>query len=758
VRSLPSYTKIACPGQALLIATGTALAVLSGCSRSSSEFTGPPVTATAPQPASYRQEQPAALSDVQSERTQRVSFSRSALEMPAQAGAGSLPAAGTLTFSASKLSPGELLRIVAAAMNMTPVMLNPVPDTPEVNVPAHMSIDQALSLLNNVLASVGQELSFGDGVIYVRNGSGVGDIRLSRNTVRAIRLNFIDNQTFASLASSLIPSDRLVLPKDPSLVIYVGPSQGSGTLDTLRQLVDTFDLRGTVATLVPLRRANAVDVARQVSEAIGGGSSGLPRIIPLPQRRALLVVAPRTFDISNVEQLVRTLDRGQLDEASPIRIYTPQHRTAADLLALLRSFGGAGGAGGASAPPRSPTIALPHMPSGPAGNGSGTTIPPASAGPADLPGSPSPSGDAQTASADRAATPAAPAKPLVNPLLGELPGQDPASAQPGAAATTAAPSEIATLLASTTVDLQTNRILFSGTASEFVLLRRALHALDFNGGQIMIEAVIMQVVLNDQLQYGVQYALSNAHIFGTPVSATTNTGLPTDTGLVFSIGPSSAQVIISALDLVTNVTVISSPKIMVVSGEAAQFHFGASVPVLSATLSTSTGQGAALANQVEYRDTGVSLQVTPSVIDNTMTDLNIQQVLSNLSNTVVSGVSSPVFDDRQIKTHVRLRFGDTIMLGGIIEHDRNDTDTGIPVLRRIPLLGSLFGTTARTGARSEYVLLLTPRLYLDNDGGPKLQDARSLRFERLAHLWDTLHYDEAFPTAATSRTRLLKGP
>lgn len=673
--------------------------------------------------------------------------------MPAQAGARPLPAAGTLTFSASKLSPGELLRIVAAAMNMTPVTLNPVPDAPEVNVPAHMSIDQALSLLNNVLASAGQELSFGDGVIYVRNGSGVGDIRLSHNTVRAIRLNFIDNQTFASLASSLIPSDRLVLPKDPSLVIYIGPSQGSGTLDTLRQLVDTFDLQGTVATLVPLRRANVADVAQQVSDAIGGGSSSLPRIIPLPQRRALLVVAPRTFDISNVEQLVRMLDRGQLDEASPIRIYTPQHRTAADLLALLRSFGGAGGA---SAPPRSPNVALPHMPNGPAGNGSGITIPPPNAGSADLPGSPSRSGDAQTASADRAAVPAAPAKPLVNPLLGELPGQVPALAQSVAA--TAAPSEIAALLASTTVDLQTNHILFSGTASEFVLLRRALQALDFNGAQIMIEAVIMQVVLNDQLQYGVQYALSNARIFGTPVSATTNTGLPADAGLVFSIGPSSAQVIISALDSVTNVTVISSPKIMVVSGEGAQFHFGSSVPVLSATLSTSTGQGAALANQVEYRNTGVSLQVTPSVIDNTTTDLNIQQVLSNISSTVVSGVASPVFDDRQIKTHVRLRFGDTIMLGGIIEHDRNDIDTGIPVLRRIPLLGSLFGTTARTGARSEYVLLLTPRLYLDNYGGPKLQDAQSLRFERLAQLWDTLHYDEAFPTAATSRTRRLKGP
>lgn len=740
-----------------------------GCARTGPAF-GPPATATASAEARPQPANPPIAGDEAPLRAERVTFGRSDLQMPgARGGEASLPAQGTLTFSAEKLSPTDLLRIVAGALNLAPVAIDPPPDAPMIDVPTHMSVESALRLLDNVLAAGGEELTFGKDVVYVRKSSGVGDVRLSRNLVKAIRLNFIDNQTFAGLAGSLIPQDRLVLPKgDSSLVIYVGPASGSGSIEKIRPLIDTFDLQGTQAVLLPLRRRNPADLARQVQDAIGGGASALPRIIPLPQRHAVMVVAPQTFDISNVMQLVRGIDAGTPEENTPVRVFTPQHRTAADLLALLRNMGGASspgsvsaaagtalpGPGSPAAPGLSPGVSLPAgspaaaILNGPLTTGTGIAGNGTTAG-------------GGVASAAREALPAAGGSatgPSPGTGTGGSGGQGPGLVPAAPASGGETSSVLRSLLANTNVDRQTNRILFAGSASDFAVLRRALQALDQGGSQILVEALILQVVLNDQLQYGVQYALNNAKIFGVPVNVTDTTGLQTAAGLVLSLGKASTQVIVTALDSVTNVSVISSPKILTVSGETAKFHFGSSVPVLSANLTTSQGNGAALANQVDYRDTGVSLQVTPSAIDSTTADLAISQDLSNVSATTVTGISSPVFDDRQIDTHVRLHFDDTIMLGGLIEHDRNDTDTGIPILRRLDILGPLFGTTNRQGARSEYVLLLTPRLIPDNGHGPRLSDALSLRFERLQGLWDNLHHAEAFPTAAVDRVRQLKGP
>ena len=677
-------------------------------------------------------------------RPQRIDLARSDIKPEAVPNrASQLPAHGELNFSDGEITPGQLLRVVAGAMGLTPVSLNPAPETPIIEIPSHMSVEAALTLLDNVLAAAGQELTFGDGVLYLQNSSGVGDVRLSRNIVRALRLNFIDNQTFASLAGNLIGRDRLVMPaNDPSLVVYIGPAAGGGSLEELRPLLDIFDLRNTEALLIPLQRRNPATVARQVQEVLGGSNGGIPRVIPLPQRHSLLLVTPRGFDLSNVSQLVSAIDAGTPEEAAPVRTYTPRYRTAAELVSLLRSLGGASAAA-ASAPndAASGGMPAPSPTQGPAAAPSGASAANAAPGPS-------------------ASSASEPASVLLGPLSAPPPPASLRSALSGSVDATPEddPSSLRALLASANVDRQTNRIIFAGSEADFTRLRHALDALDRGGGQIMVEAVIMQVQLNDQLQYGVQYALNNAHIFGTPISLTDTTGLATAAGLVFNLGQTSSQVIVSALDSVTNVSVISSPKILTVSGETARFHFGSSVPVLASTLTTSQGNGAAIANQIEYRDTGVSLLVTPSAIDNVTADLSIQQVLSDLSSTTVSGVSSPVFDDRQINTHVRLRFGDTIMLGGIIEHDRNDTDTGIPVLRRIPVLGALFGTTARMGARYEYVLLLTPRLFADESRGPRLEDALSLRFERLQAMWDQLHEGEAFPTDAVRRIQRLRGP
>ncbi len=114
-------------------------------------------------------------------------------------------------------------------------------------------------------------------------------------------------------------------------------------------------------------------------------------------------------------------------------------------------------------------------------------------------------------------------------------------------------------------------------------------------------------------------------------------------------------------------------------------------------------------NQIEYRKTGVKLSVKPRVTPGGMVQMEIEQEVSDVAQE--SGtLNSPTFRTRNITSNVAVRSNQAVVLGGLIQDSSENGKSGIPGLYRAPLIGPLFGETARRALRTELVVVLTPRV------------------------------------------------
>jgi general secretion pathway protein D len=145
---------------------------------------------------------------------------------------------------------------------------------------------------------------------------------------------------------------------------------------------------------------------------------------------------------------------------------------------------------------------------------------------------------------------------------------------------------------------------------------------------------------------------------------------------------------------------------------------GDQVPIVSQTAVSTLTTGAPVVNSVEYRDTGVILQVTPRVNSNGLVTLDINQEVSDVAKTQTSGIDSPTIQQRKFVSSVVVRDGETIALGGLIKDSTSRSKNGIPFLSQIPVAGALFSTTDNVKSRTELIVLLSPRV-IRNDAEAK---------------------------------------
>ena len=251
--------------------------------------------------------------------------------------------------------------------------------------------------------------------------------------------------------------------------------------------------------------------------------------------------------------------------------------------------------------------------------------------------------------------------------------------------------------------------------------------------QVLIEATIAEVTLNDQLNYGTQFflghtvagTLSFAGSGQTPTVATI-AGIPIGSAANFPgfVLNNGAREVLNALSSVTELRVLSAPQVLVLDNEPARLQVGSQVPVLTQSQQSTIAANAPIVNSVDYRDTGVILLVTPRVNSGGLVTLDISQEVSNVSSNVPSQVTStlnsPTFDQRLIRTRVAIQDGQTVGLAGLIRDSDSQSNSGIPVLKDIPLLGSLVSSQTNGRQRTELLVLITPRVVKDQ------RDARSL--------------------------------
>ena len=259
-----------------------------------------------------------------------------------------------------------------------------------------------------------------------------------------------------------------------------------------------------------------------------------------------------------------------------------------------------------------------------------------------------------------------------------------------------------------TADEGRNAILVRATRPEHREIRGLMRELDTAVQQVMLEATIAEVTLNDELELGVRWFFQEGNFDATFSDVTSGAVGSSFPGFSAIFGHESAKVALNALAGVTDVRVISSPTLMVADNEEAVLQIGDQVPVATQTSTSNSSEDAPTVTTIEFRDTGVILTVTPNISRNGRVVLDIEQEVSSVAATQTSGIDSPTIRQRRISTNVILQNGTTLALGGLIEESSTKTISKVPGLGDAPVIGGLFRNTERGSRRSELLILIRP--------------------------------------------------
>ncbi len=262
-------------------------------------------------------------------------------------------------------------------------------------------------------------------------------------------------------------------------------------------------------------------------------------------------------------------------------------------------------------------------------------------------------------------------------------------------------------------DESRNAIVVRARQSEHAEIAQLLNRLDTAARQVMLEATIAEVTLNDELDVGVRWFFENGNWDFNLSDLDSGAVTGTNPGFTAVFGSNYANVALSALSSVTDVNVISSPTLVVVDNREGILQIGDQVPIATQT-SSQTLEGSIVLTQVEYRDTGILLRVKPRVGADGRVNMEISQEVSDVSPTRTSGIDSPTISTRKVQTSAVLRDGQTLALGGLVTESNNKTRAKVPGLGDVPVLGNLFGVKSSRKNRTELLILIRPRVIYDD--------------------------------------------
>ncbi|WP_230590706.1 type II secretion system secretin GspD [Delftia acidovorans] len=576
-----------------------------------------------------------------------------------------------------------------------------------------------------------------------------------------VPLNYIGANEMAAILRPMVPGDAILrVDNVRNMLVMAGSrAQAEGWLEMVR----TFDvnvLEGMSVGVFPLKYVSIQEVSAALQLMSGGGApgAGAPgagvapaattarpggaataapgasmaalgegnplfgalRIIPIERLNSILVITPRASYLDEARRWIAKLDQAGTGGAQPqLNIYKVQNGNARHLASVLSGIFG-GSAGGMSTNSGvAPGLGTSTTSMGGSSFGSGG-LGSSSFGSGGFGGGGLSSGGFGGGSFGSGGFGG-----------GGLGGAGRGFGQTGSTGQlggVAGASAAATSLGSVRVmaDELNNSVLVWGTPAEYERIEAALKKLDLPPTQVLIEASIVEVTLNDTLRYGLQWAFSgdvgNKGYSGTGSvltgDAPGSTGFAETGGLAATLGSGfnytvknslgNIKAVLTALSGKTNVKVVASPTVMVLDNHTAGIMVGTQQPYSAgSTTSTTTG----VTTNIQYKDTGVILQVTPSVNSGNIVTMNVDQTVSALgSNVTVGGSSNPSFSQRQISSRVAVRSGESIVMGGLIQERSTNTRSGIPILHDLPVVGNLFGQTSNVGDRTELLVVITPRV------------------------------------------------
>jgi len=279
-------------------------------------------------------------------------------------------------------------------------------------------------------------------------------------------------------------------------------------------------------------------------------------------------------------------------------------------------------------------------------------------------------------------------------------------------------------------DERTNSLLIYSSREDMKIIKDIVAKLDVVLAQVLIEAVVIEVSLNNSTTLGVSYLENKPHGFGNSfigqgavnngnvlspgsfniLNGATNAAgnLPSGFSYLASLGNSDLDVSVTALSANGRARILQRPRIQTSHAVPASIFVGESRPYPSGSYYGGGAFGGY--STIQQLQIGVSLSVTPLINPDGLVVMDIQTEIDSFKgNVTIQGVGDvPVTSSKNANAKVAVRDRDTIMLGGLIETDKNSNNSGVPFLKDIPLLGYLFRSSEKDETRSELIVLLRP--------------------------------------------------
>ncbi|MFN3531465.1 MAG: type II secretion system secretin GspD [Candidatus Brocadia sp.] len=281
-------------------------------------------------------------------------------------------------------------------------------------------------------------------------------------------------------------------------------------------------------------------------------------------------------------------------------------------------------------------------------------------------------------------------------------------------------------------DPKTNAIVIKALSTDYKAIKSIIEAIDATPQQVFIEVLIVEVDLDSKLDYGTEWSI-DARLDGGPLQLFGLGDLKRTDGkpsLTYNRG--SFEILMDILATNTRANILSAPHILVRDEQPATIQVGSEVPIL-----TSSGQQTGTTvtfEQVQYRDTGIILTVTPHIAENDFITLDVKQEVSDAQQTTTGVSNSPTFSTRQAETSLVIKSGHSISLGGIIQQRDEKSISKIPLLGDIPYLGNLFKTTSITNRRTELIILITPYIANNAEEADSLTNAFQKKLKEIEPL------------------------
>ena len=546
------------------------------------------------------------------------------------------------------------------------------------------------------------------------------------------------------LQSFVSPGGDVVAYPRGNLVIL---TDLASNVERLRDLIAAFDtdtFRTLHTQIYRIEHANVEDLGKELASILqpygvtveNAEERGL-YIIPLTRLNAIVVFGFNQEIFSQIEKWIRVLDvPPEKGGGRTVYVYAVENAKAADLAGVLGDLYGGGSGGGSRnrSDANRDTNRDANRNEGDSETGIGRG--------GGLGGRGSRGGGSRSV--------------LIEPVEGETPLF----------------KEVVRIVA----DEISNSLIILATPRDYDKIREVLIRIDVVPRQVLIEAIIAEIALTGDLQFGIEYAFATGGIesilgaTGGGGTAGVGAGGPrtldiTNSSLLQSGAKRAVNIgqsglfsfitdqdrfisLISAVNSRSRVNILATPHVIAADNREAHILIGEEVPILTST-QQSTLATANIVSSIQYRDTGTILTILPQVNSAGLVNMEIRQEVSDVGNPSFGDTSSPSFTSRETETTVVVRNRESVLLGGIIDERIERIRNGVPFLMDVPVLGRLFRYEQDKRERTELVILITPHVIRDRNEAQTVTKEFTDRVHRLREVIESARPSAAQPPSAT---------